>query len=68
MIPNTKISATILEIGRDMIYGLPENHTKAEFESAMRVVVTLWNAFVMDSWNKKNHFEEDLIALSKNDA
>ncbi len=61
MIPNTKISQTILEFGKDIILGLPENASKDDFEAAMRVVVSAWNAVVIDSWNKSSEFEESLM-------
>ena len=61
MIPNTKISQTILEFGKDIILGLPENASKEEFEATMRVIVSAWNAVVIDSWNKSTEFEESLM-------
>ena len=55
MIPSKKISQTVLEFGKSIIAGLPVNYTKEEFEATMKVVVTAWNAVVMDSWgNGKN--------------
>jgi hypothetical protein len=62
MIPNTKISQTILEFGKSVILQIPDDHTKEEFESAITIVITAWNAVVMDGWNKNNRFEVELIS------
>jgi len=67
MIPNTKISLTILEFGKSLISALPEDHTKEEFKNVIQVVITAWNAVVMDSWNKGSTFESDLLALMENE-
>jgi len=65
MIPNTKISETILEYGKSLILALPEHHTKDEFEAVISIVITAWNSVVMDSWNNNNNYETDLLtALS----
>ena len=61
-IPSSKISETILEFGKDLILSLPENHTKEEFEAVITIVITAWNAVVMDTWDAKNHFENDLLS------
>lgn len=63
MIPSKKISQTILEFGKSVIAGLPMNYGKVEFEATMKVVVTAWNAVVMDSWENGNKFELELLAL-----
>ena len=62
MIPNTKISHTILEFGKSLILALPSDHSKEELEATMTIVVTVWNAVVMDSWDKGNRFESELIS------
>ena len=67
MIPNTKISLTILEFGRSLISTLPKDHTKEEFEIAIQIVITAWNAVVMDTWGKGTSFESDLLDLLKNE-
>ncbi len=61
MVPTTKISQTLLEFGKDLILSLPENHSKEEFEATMRVVISTWNAVVIDSWNKNNEGEKQLL-------
>jgi len=66
MIPNTKISQTILEFGKSVILQLRNNHTKEEFETAIRIVITAWNAVVMDGWEKSNRFEAELLSTIKN--
>ena len=66
MIPNTKISQTILEFGKSVILQLPDDHTKEEFESAIRIVITAWNAVVLDGWNKSNRFERELLSTMRN--
>jgi hypothetical protein len=66
MIPNTKISQTILEFGKPVILQLPDNHTKEEFEFVIRIVISVWNAVVMDGWNKSNRFETELLSAIEN--
>lgn len=63
MIPNTKISGTILEFGKELIFSLPNNYSKAELESAMLIIITIWNAIVLDGWNKNDECEKKLISL-----
>ena len=62
MIPNTKISHTILEFGNPVIIQLPTPHTKQDFEEAIRIVIAAWNAVVIDSWNKNDKLEKQLLA------
>ena len=66
MIPNTKISQTILEFGKSVILQLPEDHTKQELEAAIAVVITAWNVVVMDGWEKSNKFETELLSTMEN--
>lgn len=65
MIPNNKISQTILEFGKELVLALPNNHSKAELESTMRVIIAVWNAVVLDAWNKSNRFENKLMSTMK---
>jgi hypothetical protein len=65
MIPNTKISQTILEFGDPVILQLPGDHTKEEFESAITIVITVWNVVVMDEWDKSNKFETELLSATE---
>ncbi len=62
MIPNTKISQTILEFGNPVIIQLSTYHTKQDFEEAIRVVIAAWNAVVIDSWGKSDKLEKQLLA------
>ena len=66
MIPNTKISRTILEFGKPVILQLPDYYTKEEFESVISIVISVWNAVVMDGWNKNNRFETELLSVMEN--
>ena len=66
MIPNTKISQTILEFGNSVILQLPDDHTKEEFESAILIVITVWNALIMDGWNHSNRLETELLSAMEN--
>jgi hypothetical protein len=65
MIPNNKISQTILEFGKELVLALPNSHSKAELESTMRVIITVWNAVVLDAWNKSDRFENELMSTMK---
>lgn len=61
MIPNTKISHTILEFGKSILLQLPARHSKEEFEVAISIVIAAWNSVVMDAWNKTDKFERELL-------
>ena len=65
MIPTTKISHTILEFGRSLITSLPSEHSKEELEATMKIVITAWNAVVMDSWENGNKYESMLLEQMK---
>ena len=66
MIPNTKISQTILEFGKSVILQLPDDHTKEEFEAMLSIVITTWNSVVIDAWNKTDKYERELIERLEN--
>jgi len=61
MIPTRKISETILEFDDPILQELPESSTKEDFEAVMRLVVSAWNAVVLDEWNKTRKFEKEFI-------
>lgn len=61
MVPSIKISHTILEFGKSLINQLPQEHTKQDFEAVISIVILVWNAVVMDTWNAENNFESDLL-------
>ena len=61
MIPNTKISHTVLEFGKPLIRQLPHDHSKEEFEAVISFVIVAWNAVVMDAWEKTDKFERELL-------
>ncbi|MDA0788236.1 MAG: hypothetical protein O2780_02130 [Proteobacteria bacterium] len=65
MIPNTKISHTILEFGRSLIQQLPHDHTKEEFEAVISIVISIWNAVAIDGWNKNDRFETEVLAAMR---
>ncbi len=62
MIPNTKISETILEFGKSLILELPSEHSEEEFEAVITIIITTWNAAVMDVWEKTNKYESELLS------
>ena len=61
MIPTRKISETILEFGDPIIAELPENAPKEEMEAVMLLIVSAWNAVVLDDWNKTRKFEKAFL-------
>ena len=61
MVLNSKISHTILEFGKSQILSLPQDYTKEEFEAVINIIVVVWNAVVMDSWENNNKFETELL-------
>lgn len=50
--PDSKISHTILEFGRELILALPEHHSQEELEACMKVVVLVWNSVTLDTIHK----------------
>lgn len=62
MIPNTKISHTILEFGRELIVALPSDYSTEDFEATITLVITAWNAVVMDARGNSNRFESELLS------
>lgn len=67
MITNTKISQTILEFGKDLVLALPDNCSRNAMEATMQVIIIVWNSVVIDSWNKNNNFEMELIEMMKSE-
>ena len=67
MIPTVKMSHTILEFGKGLINELPSEHSKAELEAALSLIIAVWNAVVIDSNNKNNEFEHNLLQTLKNE-
>ena len=61
MIPNTKISETIIEFGRPVLSQLPPNPTKDEYETAIGIILTVWNAAVVDLWNDTSSNEKSIL-------
>ena len=61
MIPNTKISQTILEFGKALIQELPASYSKAEFEALMSTLVTVWNTVTIDAWHNNRDNEVMLL-------
>jgi len=62
--PDSKISHTILEFGKGLINELPEPHSRQDLENAMKLIVTVWNACVMDQINGNSNYVttvEDLL-------
>ena len=57
MIHTIKISETILEFGKEVLMKFPKSHTKQDFEAAMEIVISVWNAVVVDDWNDSNEFD-----------
>ncbi|QFY89677.1 hypothetical protein D5125_09350 [Magnetovirga frankeli] len=57
-----KISATILEFGQPFLDLLPEGASKREFEAYLGIVVTAWNAVVMDEWNHDDSMQKQFMS------
>jgi len=66
-LPNRKISETILDFGKAIIQELPEPYTKVELEAAIKIVVMVWNAVVLDKSNKNKSFVSQLLELVDNE-
>lgn len=67
MIPTVKISHTILEFGKGIINELPEDYSKAELEVALSLIITAWNAVIMDANNRNKEFEVSILQTMINE-
>lgn len=61
MLPNTKISATIMAFGESLLNALPYDHSQAEMEDAILIIITVWNSVVLDAWHKSDENERRLL-------
>lgn len=51
--------------GEPILQELPENSTKDEVEAAFHLIVSAWNAVVLDEWGRSRKFEKEFLnALS----
>ena len=65
-LPNTKISATIMEFGKGVLNALPADYSQVEMEDAMLTIITVWNAMVLDPWHNTDKNEKMVLdALSQ---
>ena len=67
MLPNTKISGTIMEFGKGLINSLPQAHTRQELEATLKIIITVWNSLVIDKWHSTNSNETMLLASIANE-
>ena len=67
MIPTVKLSQNVLEFGKAILNELPEEYSRQELEAAMSLVVTVWNAIIVDTSNNDKTFETDLISRFENE-
>lgn len=67
MLPNTKISGTIMEFGQGLINALPQKHSRQELEAVMKMVITVWNSMVLDTWHNSNTNETLLLETIANE-
>lgn len=65
--PDSKISHTILEFGRDLILSLPENHTREELEACMKIVVLVWNSVTLDTIGDNKENMTSILSLMKDE-
>jgi hypothetical protein len=59
------MSETILEFGEPILQELSGDASKEELEAAMRLIVSAWNAVVLDDWNKTTRAETELLKALK---
>lgn len=52
MIPTKKISHTLIEYADPLIEELPDGYSRSELEQVLKLAVTIWNACVVDQWQK----------------
>ncbi len=58
-----KVSKIILEFGQPILATLPPKPSKEEFEAVIRIAIVIWNAVVVDGWNKNNVYEAGLLLV-----
>lgn len=56
---------TILDFGQDLLAALPEGYTMADIKSSVNIIITVWNAVVIDVWESGNTCEAELLTLLK---
>jgi len=66
-IPKRKISETILDFGKTIINELSEPYTKTDFEAVIKIIVTVWNAVVLDKSNKEESYVSQLRQVFENE-
>jgi len=66
-IPDRKISEVILEFGEPML-GQLDMTDKFEMESAVRLLITIWNAVALDQQLKTRHYEDQMMKLLEETA
>lgn len=50
MIPNKKISLTLIEYAEPLIDDLQDGYSKSDLESILKFAAGIWNACVLDQW------------------
>jgi len=60
------LSRTILEFGKPIISQLPKEHTVKDFERALRIIITVWNAITYDACNDNSEGEKELMIVFGN--
>jgi len=63
-IPDRKISEVILEFGDPVLEALDQDD-RFEMESALRFIITVWNAVRLDQHEKSRHNEDQLLKALK---
>ncbi len=58
-----KISQTILEFGKSVFLELPSECSKEDYGAALRIVIAVWNAITIDSWNGNDDGERELFKV-----
>jgi len=63
-IPTRKISETLLEFAEPLLQQLPNEYLQSELEAAIKLATCVWNACVLDQWNKTTEFTDALRQLA----
>jgi len=65
--PDSKISHTVLEFGRELVLGLPEDHTREELEACMKIVVLVWNSVTLDTIQQSKENMSNVLEAMKDE-
>ena len=65
--PDSKISLTILDFGKNFLSLLPEPHQKNELEACIEMIILVWNSVTLDSIAGSTNHIDAVFAVLKDE-